>query len=185
MVDAKLKQQILLLTMPAVDARDPDYEAAVLGARILGHHDGSRLYWNIRQQGLAELAGCSVWAFEGAGILLMEARTTPKEAPHVLKLLRTELAHLLEEGVGEDELRRAKDKWISNKVLGSESTYARMRSLAFNWVTHGRLVSIDEEIELIEQVTTEDVMRTLHRFPLRQKQVLTTLGPLSEGDVLA
>jgi predicted Zn-dependent peptidase len=185
MVDGKLRQQILLLTMPAVDGRDPDYEAAVLGASILGHHDGSRLYWNIRQQGLAELAGCSVWAFEGAGILFMEARTTPQEAPRVLNLLQAELAHLLEEGVKEDELRRAKEKWISSKVLGSESTYARMRSLAFDWVTHGRLVSIDEEIERIERVTTEDVMRTLHRFPLRQKQVLTTLGPLSEVDVLA
>lgn len=115
----------------------------------------------------------------------MEARTTPQEAPRVLKLLRAELAHLLEDGIGEDELRRAKDKWISSKVLGSESTYARMRSLASDWVTHGRLVSIDEEIERIEQVTTEDVMRTLHRFPLRQKQVLTTLGPLSEVDLLA
>jgi predicted Zn-dependent peptidase len=51
LVDTKLKQQILLITMPAVDARDSDYEAAVLGASILGHHDGSRLYWNIRQKG--------------------------------------------------------------------------------------------------------------------------------------
>jgi predicted Zn-dependent peptidase len=185
MVDSKLKQQILLLTMPAVDRRDPDHKAAVLGASILGHHDGSRLYWHIRQQGLAELAGCSVWAFEGTGILFMEARTTPQKAPLVLKLLRVELAHLLEEGIGEDELRRAKDKWISSKVLGSESTSARMLSLAFDWVREGRLVSIDEEIERIEQVTTEDVIRALHRFPLRQKQVLTTLGPLSEVDVLA
>jgi predicted Zn-dependent peptidase len=115
----------------------------------------------------------------------MEARTTPEEAPRVLKLLRAELAYLLEEGVNEDELRRAKDKWISSKVLDSESTYARMRSLAFDWVTYGRLMSIDEEIERIEQVTTEDVMRTLHRFSLRQKQVLTTLGPLSEVDLMA
>jgi predicted Zn-dependent peptidase len=60
-----------------------------------------------------------------------------------------------------------------------------MRSLAFNWVIHGRLVTIDEEIECIEQVTMADVMRTLHRFPLQQKQVLTTLGPVSEMDLLA
>jgi predicted Zn-dependent peptidase len=182
LVDTKLKQQILLITMPAVDARDSDYEAAVLGASILGHHDGSRLYWNIRQKGLAESVGSSVWALEGTGILFMEARTTPQEAPRVLKLLRAELGHLLEEGVGEDELRRAKDKRIASKVLGSESTYARMRALASDWVTHGRLMSIDEEIERIEQVTTEDIMRTLHRFPMRQKQVLTTLGPLNPRD---
>jgi len=34
-------------------------------------------------------------------------------------------------------------------------------------------------------VTTEDVIRSLHRFPMREKQVLTALGPLSEQDLLA
>ena len=42
-----------------------------------------------------------------------------------------------------------------------------------------------EEIERIEQVTAKDVMRTLYRFPLQQKQVLTTLGPVSKVDLLA
>ena len=185
MVDTKLKQQILMITMPTVEGKDPDYEAAVLGASILGHYDGSRFYWNIRQKGLAESVGCYINALEGTGILLMEARTTPEKAPHVLKLLQSELVSLLEEGISEDELRRAKDKWISSKVLGSESTYARMRSLASDWVTYRRLMTIDEEIDRIEQVTTEDVMRTLHRFPLREKQVLTALGPVSEMDLLA
>jgi predicted Zn-dependent peptidase len=87
--------------------------------------------------------------------------------------------------VYEDELRRAKDKWISSLVLSSESTFVRMRSIANDWVTEGRLLSVDEEVERIEKVTTEDVMRSLRRFPMRDKQVLTTLGPLSEKELLA
>jgi len=103
----------------------------------------------------------------------------------VLKLLRAELDSLLDDGVHEDELRRAKDKWISNVVLSSESTFARMRSLASDWVTEDRLISVDEEVERIEKVTTEDVIRSLHRFPMREKQVLTALGPLGEAELLA
>jgi len=34
-------------------------------------------------------------------------------------------------------------------------------------------------------VTAEDVLRALRRFPMRDKQVLTTLGPLSEKELLA
>src|SRR5437773_9019529 len=117
---------------------------------------------------------------EGTGIMLLEANSTPEDAPKVLKLLRSELDSLVEDGVHEDELRRAKDKWVSSIVLSSESTFSRMRSLANDWVTEGRLVSIDEEIERIEKVTADDVIRTLRRFPMREKQVLTTLGPLSE-----
>src|SRR5437764_849898 len=119
-----------------------------------------------------------------SGIMMLEANSTPEEAPHVLKLLRAELNSLLEDGVYEDELRRAKDKWISSLVLSSESTFARMRSLSNDWVTEGRLLSVDEEVERIEKVTAEDVMRSLRRFPMRDKQDLTTLAQLSEKALL-
>jgi predicted Zn-dependent peptidase len=185
MVDPKLKQQIMLIAMPAVDIKDPNYYAAALGGSILGDSDGSRLYWNIYQRGLAESASAGIWAMEGTGIMLMEANSTPDDAPRVLKLLRAEMDSLLNDGVHEDELRRAKDKWISSIVLSSESTFVRMRSLANDWVTEGRLVSVEEEIARIEKVTSEDVMRALRRFPMREKQVLTTLGPLEEAQLLA
>ncbi len=185
MVDKKLKQEIMIIAMPTVDVKDPDYYADVLGGSILGDSDGSRLYWNIHQRGLAESASTGVWSMEGTGIMLMEANSTPEDAPRVLKMLRSELDSLLDEGIFEDELRRAKDKWISGIVLSSESTFVRMRSLANDWVTEGRLVSVEEEIERVEKVTVEDVMRALHRFPMRNKQVLTALGPLSEEELLA
>ncbi len=185
MVDTKLKQQIMIIAMPSVDVKDPDYYAAMLGGSILGDSDGSRLYWNIYQKGLAESASAGLWAMDGTGILLMEANSTPEEAPRVLKLLRAELDSLLDEGVFEDELQRAKDKLISGMVLSSESTFARMRSIASDWVTEGRLLTVEEEVERVEKVTTEDVMRAMRRFPLRDKQVLTSLGPLTEAELLA
>jgi predicted Zn-dependent peptidase len=183
-VDPRLRQQIILLAMPCVSIQDPDYYAAALGGSILGDTDGSRIYWNIHQKGLAESASAGLWALEDTGMLLLEANSTPEEAPRVLRLLRAELESLLADGIYEDELRRAKDKWISSIVLSSESTFTRMRTLASDWVTEGRLISIDEEIERVERVTTDDIMRTLQRFPLREKQVLVALGPLSEEQLL-
>ncbi|HLL80030.1 MAG TPA: pitrilysin family protein, partial [Ktedonobacteraceae bacterium] len=183
-VDKKLKQQILLLAMPCISIEDPDYHAALLGGSILGDSDGSRLYWNIYQKGLAESASAEIMPMDGTGMMVLEANTTPEQAPRVLKLLRAELDSLLADGVYEDELRRAKDKWISSIVLSSESTFSRMFSLANDWVTEHRLVSLDEDVERIERVTTADVLRTLRRFPLREKQILTALGPLSEEELL-
>jgi predicted Zn-dependent peptidase len=184
-VDKNLKQQIMILAAPAVDVKDPDYYAAMLGGSILGDSDGSRLYWNIYQRGLTESASAGIWAMEGTGIMILDANTSPEDAPRVLRMLREELDSLLADGVHEDELRRAKDKLISSIVLSSESTFSRMRSLSSDWVTEGRLISVDEEIARIEAVTTEDVKRALNRFPMREKQVLTALGPLSEQELLA
>jgi predicted Zn-dependent peptidase len=183
-VDKKFKQQIMILAMPSVGVTDPDYYAAMLGGSILGDSDGSRLYWNIYQKGLAESASAGIWAMEGTGMLMMEANSTPEEAPRVLKLLRAELNSFLDDGVHEDELRRAKDKWISNLVLSSESTFARMRSLGNDWVTEGRLLTVEEEVERIEKVTTDEVVQSFRRFPMREKQVFTALGPLSEQELL-
>jgi predicted Zn-dependent peptidase len=179
-----LQQQILFLTMPMVAEGDPDRYAAALGSSVLGQPGGSRLFWNIHHKGLAESASSSIHTMEGAGFLLLAASTTPQEAPHVHKLLRAELGTLLEDGITEDELRRAKDKWISGIVLSSESTYNRMRSIAYDWETEGRLVDMEERIERVERVTSDDIMRVLRRFPLREKQVLTALGPLSEEELL-
>ncbi len=81
MVDKKLKQQIMILAMPSVSIDDPDYYAADLGGSILGDDDGSRIYWNIFQKGLAESASASIWAMEGTGILLMQANSTPERGP--------------------------------------------------------------------------------------------------------
>ncbi|HZU67670.1 MAG TPA: pitrilysin family protein [Ktedonobacteraceae bacterium] len=184
-VDKKFKQQIMLIAMPSVGVTDPDYYAAMLGSSILGDSDGSRLYWNIYQKGLAESASAGIWSMEGTGMLLLEANSTPEEAPRVLKLLRAELDSFLNDGVYEDELRRAKDKWISHLVLSSESTFSRMRSLSNDWVTEGRLLTVEEEMERIEKVTTDEVVQSFRRFPLREKQVLTTLGPLNEQELLS
>lgn len=184
-IDPKLKQQIMIIAMPAINVKDPDYYAAILGGSILGDSDGSRLFWNIHQKGLAESASAGISAWEGTGILMMEANSTPEEAPRVLALLNAELNSLLDDGVYEDELRRAKDKWVSSMVLSSESTFARMRAIATDWVIEGRLISVEEEVQRIEAVTVEDVMRALRRFPMRDKQVLITLGPLNEQELLA
>jgi predicted Zn-dependent peptidase len=184
MVDKKLQQQIMLLTMPMIAEKDPDRYAAALGSSILGAPGGSRLFWKIRHKGLAESASSSIRTMKGTGIFLLGASTTPQQAPHVLKLLRAELVTLLEDGIDAGELRRAKDKWISGIVLASESTFSRMHSISFDWEIEGRLVGMEERIERVERVSADDIMRVLHRFPLREKQVLTALGPLSEEELL-
>ncbi len=185
-VKKQLKQQILLLSMPMTTGeKDANLPAAELAASILGHHHGSRLYWRLRQQGLAEIARGALWPFEGCGLLFVEAITTPDQAPQVLQILQEEIAHLLQDGIDEQELRRAKNKQISGIVLGAESTYGSMLRLSSDWMKRERLYLVDETVARVEQVSSADVMRVLGRFPLQEKQVLTTLGPLSEQELLS
>ena len=53
--------------------------------------------------------------------------------------MQAELKSLQEDGVQEDELRRAKDKLVSRTVLDGDSAFSRMQDLAYTWVAKERV----------------------------------------------
>lgn len=177
-VKPQLKQQILMLAWPSLGFQEKDFYAAALAAMVLGDGTGSRLFWNIYQKGLAETAVASLSSYDNTGMMVAFASTTPDHAPAVLELIQAELKGLQEDGVQEDELRRAKDKLVSRTVLDGESAYGRMQDLAYTWVAERRLRTIEEEAQEIEAVTMGDVRRVLDRFPFTEKQVLLGYGPV-------
>jgi predicted Zn-dependent peptidase len=177
-VKPQQKQQLMMLAWPSVSMQDKDLYAAYLASMVLGDGTGSRLFWNIFQKGLAETAAASLSPMDNAGMMLTFLSTTPDHAPAVLELARAELRGMQEGGVQEDELRRAKDKLVSGTVLDGESAYGRMRDLAYTWVAENRLRTIEDEMAQIEAVTLEDVRRVLDRFPMTERHVLLTYGPL-------
>jgi predicted Zn-dependent peptidase len=177
-VKPQQKQQLMMLAWPSISMQDKDLYAAYLATMVLGDGTGSRLFWNIFQKGLAETASASLSPMDNTGMMLTFLSTTPDHAPAVLELARAELRGMQEDGVQEDELRRAKDKLVSGTVLDGESAYGRMRDLAYTWVAEDRLRTIEDEMAQIEAVTLEDVRRVLDRFPLTERHVLLTYGPL-------
>ncbi len=177
-VKSQLKQQICLLAWPSVSEGDDDVYAAMLTGMVLGDGSGSRLFWNIYQKGLAESVAASLSPFDQTGMMVAFISTTPDHAPGVLELVKAEMKGVQDDGVQDDELRRAKDKLISRTVLDGESAYSRMQDLAYTWVTEHRLRTIEEEMAEIEAVTLADVRRVLDRYPYTANSVLATYGPL-------
>lgn len=177
-VKPQQQQQLCLLAWPSVSMQDKDLYAAELASMILGDGTGSRLFWNIFQKGLAETAVASLSPFDNTGLMLAYVSTTPDHAPAVMELVRAELKNMQDDGVQEDELRRAKDKLVSRTVLDGESAYSRMQDLAYTWVAEQRLRSIEDEMAEIEAVTTADIRRVLDRFPLTDRHVFTAYGPV-------
>jgi predicted Zn-dependent peptidase len=177
-VKPQLKQQLMLLAWPSISEQDDDIYAMQLATMVLGDGTGSRLFWNIFQKGLAETAVASLSTLDGTGLMLALASTTPEQAPGVLALVKAELKGLQEDGVHEDELRRAKDKLVSRTVLDGESAFSRMQDVAYTWVAKNELHTIEDEVARIEAVTLADIRRVLDRFPVTAPHVFTAYGPL-------
>jgi len=178
-----LQQQLLTIATPSVGRADADRYTADVLATVLGDGTGSRLFWGIREQGLAESAEAEVMSFDGTGMTLTMATTSPDLAPGCLAAVQAELARMQADGVAGDELARAKTKLASRVVMDGESTNRRMLALVDSWLSLGRLETLDEVVGKVEAVTAADIRRLLDRHPLTSDQVVVALGPLDEASL--
>ncbi len=172
-----LQQQYIILGYPFPSEQSKDYYAATLGADILGDGSGSRMFWNITHQGLAEAAVTQFYPFDGLGMMLAFLVTPPENAQRVLDLTYHEIDSVEQDGVHEEELQRAKAKFIGQMALEEESTMRRMLNLPHSWLIDGRLKTIDEEMSEVEAVTTENINAVFKKWPSAGHTVLVTIGP--------
>ncbi len=178
-----LQQEMLAIAMRGVPQNDDArYTAEVLGM-ILGDSTGSRLFWGVREAGLAEGVGAQYLALDGSGLIIVFATTEPGKAEATLEAVRREVKRLQEGGVTEDELRRAKTKLATSVVMSGESTSRRMLSMVDSWLSIGRLETLEEVEQAIESVTIQDCRDLLDRLPLTEHEIGVALGPLPEGSL--
>ena len=105
----------------------------------------------------------------------------------VVSLLRRELELVRDGGLTEEEFERAKGHVKGSMVLSLEDPGGRMSRLGKSEIAHGEILSVDQALRRIEQVTLDDAHRVAERV-LSQPMTLTVLGPFAASafrDVMA
>jgi predicted Zn-dependent peptidase len=103
------------------------------------------------------------------------AGTTPDKAQETLDCIIGEF-HRLREGISEEELARAKVGLKSALILHSESSSSRASAIGSDYYILGRVRSLDEIKNKIEQTNVESVLRFLRDHPFDGFTVVT-IGP--------
>ncbi len=176
-VDAKQSRHYVGLLCPGPSAQDPRRYAARVLADVLGDHEGSRLYWELVDPGLAEEADFSFMPQDGCGAFMGYASCDPARATVVEDALVGVL-----DGVAArrdlrlDELERAVNKLATSATLQGERPAGRMHGLGTQWTYQGAYTPLDEELERLRAVTVDDVASLLRDFPLSPRRVLR-MGP--------
>jgi len=147
----------ICLMSEAVSAMDERRFAATLLASIAGDDVGSRFYWELVEQALADTATMQFAAMDGTGLFCSYIRCGSENASKVLDVVKAIFDSLVEKGVTEDELRKAKNKILSALVIKNELPMGRLVDLGFNWTYLGRHRTVREDIDAIKAVTVEDV----------------------------
>jgi predicted Zn-dependent peptidase len=108
------------------------------------------------------------------------AGTTPARAKEVLAIMRKEMHDVAEHGLPADELERAKGHMKGSLVLSLEDTSGRMSRIGKSEIGHGEILSVDELLERIDAVTTDDACRVAAEV-FDRPIALTVVGPFKKG----
>jgi predicted Zn-dependent peptidase len=174
----ELEQVHVCLGTPALSHAHPDRYACYVLNTVLGGSMSSRLFQNIREKrGLVYSISSGVTSYSDAGHLTVYAGTSRESVDEVLRLVVAEFAHLVDDGLPEGEIRRAKDHLKGSLMLSLENSGSRMSHLARQEIYFGRQFSVDDILAGIEAVSAEQVKSVAGKI-FRGKVALSVLGDL-------
>jgi len=157
---------------------DRRFTYSVLDA-ILGGGMASRLFQEIREKrGLVYSVYSTHQTYRGGGLFTIAAATRPSNAGEVLRLIREELAQIVQSGVLADEVVRAKEHLKGGLLLSLESTSTRMLRLGRTELVSGRPVPPREVIEKIDAVQDAEVNAVARTIFAPDRLAVTVLGPV-------
>ena len=175
------EQAHIVIGTEGISRSDDDRHALAVLDTVLGGGMSSRLFQEVREKrGLAYSVFSYRSLFAETGAFAVYAGTTPQNTETVMDIIRDEIASVVEDGITEAELERAKGHVKGALVLSSEDPASRMNRLGRQQVTTGEILSIDELIERFDRLEMDDVRRVAQKVLGAGSYRTTVVGPFDE-----
>jgi predicted Zn-dependent peptidase len=144
---------------PAIDISDPKERAALtIYSTLLGGSMGSRLFDEIREQrGLAYSVHSIAHSYSDVPVLQLSAGLESGKMLEAYRRMRDIVSELREDGPSETEVERARAYAAGARAIAFENTGAIARHAAQQRIVYGEDVDPDRTIELLDEVTFDQV----------------------------
>jgi predicted Zn-dependent peptidase len=152
-------------------------------ANILGGGMSSRLFRKVREeQGLCYSIYSYIYSHSDTGLFGIYTATSKETERQALGLIADVLRDLLDNGVTDEELNRAREQSKANVLLALESTVSRMNTLARGELFLGEILRPEEIIERYDSVTREQVLDSARRIITFDKLSLSAVGKVATAE---
>lgn len=177
------EQAHLVIGSPSITRNDERRYALSLVDHILGGGMSSRLFHEIREtRGLAYAVHTLRLPFADAGASATYVGTTPSQADEVLKIVREQLALVVESGITTEELERAKGHVKGSLAIGLEDANSRMNLIGRTEIVGQEHLAVDEIVAAISAVTHEEVLHVA-MAAYDGPYVIGAVGPFDSEDL--
>jgi predicted Zn-dependent peptidase len=100
----------------------------------------------------------------------------PKRVHEAVEVILAEIANL-REGVPEEELEKAKRLSTGTMLLRMEDTRSVSSWMGGQELLLGHVLGVDDVVESIEAVTTDDLKRVANEYLITEKLNMAVVGP--------
>lgn len=180
------EQAHLCLAVPGLSSQHPDRFILDLLNVILGEGMSSRLFLEIREKrGLAYDVHSQISHYIDTGAAVVYAGVDPLRAEDVIKAILEQLQLFKERPVSAAELTKAKEFTKGRLYLRMEETRSVVGWIGAQELLLGKILTVDEVVEIIEAVTSEDLQRVARNLFVTERLSLAMVGPLKDRDRFA
>ncbi len=179
------EQAHLSLGFPTIALDHPDRWAVDLMSTVLGEGMSSRLFLELREERALVYDVHSYPAgFRDTGALMIYAGCDPENTRTTIEALLGEVARLIQE-LPAAELKKAKEMARGRVQLRMEDTRAVSGWMGAQELLRGHILTIDEVVNLLLQVTVDDVLRVAAEYLRPEKVVLAAVGPFEDESLFS
>ena len=173
----RTEQAHLSVALPGVSLTHPQRYALDLLSVALGEGMSSRLFVEVREKrGLAYDVHSEVSHFTDTGAMVVSAGVDPKRVYDAVRTILEQMG-ALRDGLPEDELEKAKRLSAGRLMLRMEDTRAVASWMGQSEMLLGRIVDVDDVIEQVNAVTTDEVRRLANDVLVTERLNIAVVGP--------
>ena len=176
---AKAPLPAFAVTYLAPSVRSSDEPALDLADEILSGGQSSRLYQSlVYEQQVAQRASFSTDLREDLGLLIFRVIVASgKSLPEAEKSLNDQIEKVLKNGVSEAELDKAKNRFLTGKLMERETNDGKASALGEAAVIYRDANHINTDLAKYQAVTTSQIKGVLNKYLSGKKKVLIEYLP--------
>ena len=145
---------------------------------ILGGGISSRLFQELRERhGLVYSVYSYTTAYQDAGLFGIYAGLGPNKVNEALELIQKQLKELKTGNITAEEVERARQQIKGNLLLSLESVTTRMSRLAKSYLYHGKIISPEEIVEKVFNVSMENIKAMAEEISDLANFTKVSIGP--------
>ncbi len=177
-----IEQLHMCISMPCPPPED-EAESMAMGiiSTYLGGGMSSRLFQELREKrGLVYSTYTYLSNHKGSGAFTVYGAMNPDKAREFITVVREQLSTLAAEGLTDEQMNILRQQIKGTMVLSSESSGSRMNSLGKSLVLYNEIKTLDQVIEMLDQLDTATVNRVLSQYLSSPQIAVSAVGNITK-----